>query len=182
MRQALALSKAALGWAARFYGHHPLLVIGLSLVPTVQRFLVVRFDVATPVAVTTEVLVVLVRLLLLLLTAGLMLRELAATGIDRRAAWSRLTAGIDARPVAFWLQWVVLAAAFVVFDVIPNAVIAAAVPEASRETVTAVVVAVKNPTVIAFTFLWLVGIARTLIVAPVDDHPPVDTPADARPA
>ncbi|MEU8301576.1 hypothetical protein AB0C04_30335 [Micromonospora sp. NPDC048909] len=171
MRQTLALSKAALHWAAVFYARHLVLVLGLSLVPTVQRFLVVRYDVATPVAVTTEALVVLVRLLLLLLIIRLLLTELAASGIDRHRAWARLTAGIDARRVAFWLQWVVLAVAFVVFDVIPNVVIAAAVPEAGRETVTAVVVAVKNPTVIAFTFLWMVGIARTLIVETDDQAP-----------
>ncbi|WBB69077.1 hypothetical protein [Micromonospora sp. WMMD812] len=168
MRQALTVSMAALRWAARTYAHHPLSILGLSLVPTVQRFLVVRQDLPTPVAVTTEVLVTLVRLLLLVLIVRIMMRELAAAGIDRHAAWSRLTAGIDARRAAFWLQWVVLAVAFVIFDVIPNTVIALAVPEADRAMVEAVVVAVKNPTVIAFTFLWMAGVARTLIVQSAD--------------
>ncbi|MEV1332949.1 hypothetical protein AB0J20_25645 [Micromonospora costi] len=169
MKQTLALSNAALAWAARTYARHLPLVLGLSIVPTVQRFLVVRYDMDAAVAVTSEVLVTLVRLLLLALIIRIMLRELAASGIGRHEAWSRLKAGIDARPIAFWSQWAVLAVAFVVFDVIPNAVIALAVPAADRDMVSAIVVAVKNPTVIAFTFLWLVGIARTLIVGAVRD-------------
>jgi hypothetical protein len=160
MRKALVLSGEALRWALRFYGRHTLLVFGLSLVPTVQRFVVVGYDVPTAAAVSSEVLVALVRLLLVVLVVRLMLAELGCRG---GPAWRRLTAAIGARRTEFWLQWVVLAAAFVVFDVLPTVAIALWVPESARDTVNATLVAVKNPTVIAMTVLWMAGVARMLI-------------------
>ncbi|GAA3396848.1 hypothetical protein [Cryptosporangium minutisporangium] len=161
-----SLSKAAADWAARFYGRHVPLVLGLSLVPSVQRYLVVRYDVPAAVAIGSEVLVTGVRLLLVLLVVRLLARELAVGhGLGGRAALRRLGAAIDARRGAFYFQLVVLAAAFVVCDVLPNAAVALWVPETHRDAVAATLVAVKNPTVIAFTVLWMAGIARTLIVA-----------------
>jgi hypothetical protein len=109
------------------------------------------------------VLVALARVLLVALAVRLMVIE---SGFAGREAWARLKAGIDARTVAFWGQWALLAVAFVIFDVIPNALIATVVPESARDIVTAWLVAVKNPTIIAFTMLWMIGIGRTLIVDP----------------
>lgn len=163
LRNVLAVSGAAARWGLGCYRRHFLLVGGLSVVPTAQRFFVVGYDVPAPVAVGSEVLVVLARVLLVVLLLRILLAE---TGLRRAAAWSRLTAAIDARPSVFWLQAVILGAAFALFDIVPNALVATLVPAADRDTVTAVLVAVKNPTVIAFTFLWMVGVARTLILTP----------------
>jgi hypothetical protein len=163
MRESLSFGRAALTWAAGFYLHHFALVFGLSLIPTPQRFAIVRWDPPAAVSITTEVLVMLVRILLVALAVRLMIFE---TGFAGREAWSRLTTGIDARRVAFWGQWALLAAAFVLFDLVPNALIATVVPESAPDMTTAWLVAVKNPTIIALTLLWMIGIARTLIVEP----------------
>lgn len=165
MRDALLLSGAAARWALHCYRRHFVLVFGLSVIPSGQRFLVVNYDVDPVLAVGSEILVALVRLLLVVLVVRIMLRELAAAGIDRRAAWSRLRAGIDTRRTAFWSQWAVLALAFTVFDVIPTLIVDTAVPAADRDTVTAVMLAVKNPTIIVFTMLWLIGIGQALITS-----------------
>ncbi|SDT72384.1 hypothetical protein [Actinoplanes derwentensis] len=166
MKDSLSLGRAAARWAGGFYLRHVILVLGLSLIPTAQRFTVISQDVPPAVSIAGEVLVMLVRILLFVLVVRLMLDELAAAGIGRRESWARLKAGLHARRLAFWGQWVLLIIAFVIFDVLPETLIATVVPESARETATAWLVAVKNPTVIAFTMLWLVGIARTLIIDP----------------
>lgn len=150
---AYRLAADAARWALRFYRDHFWLVFGLSMVPTVQRFWVIEFGPPTPVAVASEIVVALVRVALVVAVVRLM----ATPGM-----WHRLKAGITARRTAFLLQWLILALAFVVFDVIPMLLIGAFVPEDSRSVVNATLVAVKNPTVIAFTVLWLSGIAHTL--------------------
>lgn len=155
------LAHAAATWAGGFYLHHFTLVFGLSLIPTVQRFAVVRWGPPPAVSVTTEVLVAVARVLLVVVAVRLMI---ASTGLGAATAWSRLKAGIDADPVAFWGQWVLLAVAFLIFDVLPNALIATVVPEPSRDLVTAWLVALKNPTIIACTMLWMIGIGHALIV------------------
>lgn len=165
MKDSLSLGGDAATWAGRFYLRHFILVAGLSLIPSVQRFVVITGDPPPAVAVTSEVLVTVVRVLLVVLVIRLMLAELAAAGIDGREARARLRLGLDTRRLAFWTQWLLLGIAFVIFDVIPESLIAT-LPDAPRETATAWLVACKNPTVIAFTMLWMVGIARTLIVRP----------------
>lgn len=155
------LAHAAATWAGGFYLHHFALVFGLSMIPTVQRFAVVRWEPPGAVAITTEVLVTVARVLLVVIAVRLMI---VSTGLGGQDAWNRLKAGIDADPVAFWGQWALLAIAFLIFDVLPNMLIATTVPEGSRDVVTAWLVALKNPTIIAFTMLWMIGIGHGLIV------------------
>src|SRR5687767_11991003 len=100
MNDTLQLCRAAATWALRFYRDHFWLVFGLSLVPSVQRFLVIRFSPPGPVAVTSEVLVALVRIALVV--AVLRLLVAGTGGADM---WARVKAGIDARRTAFLLQW-----------------------------------------------------------------------------
>jgi hypothetical protein len=52
-----------------------------------------------------------------------------------------------------------------VLDVLPNMAIEHWIAEGIREWVTAVLVSVKNPTVIAFTFIWMAGVARQMILS-----------------
>jgi hypothetical protein len=163
MKDTLSLGRAAVTWAGGFYLHHFALVFGLSLIPTLQRFAIVRWDPPAAVSITTEVLVALARVLLVALAVRLMVIE---SGFAGREAWARLKAGIDARTVAFWGQWALLAVAFAIFDVVPNALVATVVPESARDIVTAWLVALKNPTIIAFTMLWMIGVGRTLILDP----------------
>ena len=153
MSDALTLARDAFAWALRFYRDHFWLVFGLSLVPTLQRFWVIEFGPPTPVAVASEVVVALVRIALVVAVVKL----LATPGM-----WERIKSGITFRRTAFLLQWVILGLAFVVFDVIPTLLIGRLVPADAQSTVNATLVAVKNPTVIALTILWLAGIAYVL--------------------
>ncbi len=153
MFTALTLARQAAAWALRFYREHFWLVFGLSMVPTVQRFWVIEFGPPSPLAVVSEVLVALVRIALVVAVVKL----LATPGM-----WERLKAGIGARRTTFLLQWVILGLAFVVFDVIPMLLIGRFVPEGSQTVVNATLVAVKNPTVIAGTILWMAGVAHAL--------------------
>ncbi|MEU4419542.1 hypothetical protein AB0F81_02880 [Actinoplanes sp. NPDC024001] len=168
MNDVLRLGRDAAAWATGFYRQHFLLVFGLSMIPTVQRFAVVYWDPPALISITSEVLVAGVRILLAALIVRLMLAE---TGLDRRTAWERLKTAIDRRLVAFWGQWALLAIAFLIFDIGLNGLVAATVPADAQAAVNAVLVAVKNPTIIAFTLLWMAGIGRTLILGQREPQP-----------
>ncbi|BCJ68479.1 hypothetical protein [Polymorphospora rubra] len=166
MRAGLTLSVAAARWATHFYARHFWLVFGLSMIPTAQRFVAVRYGDQLPAAVDIggEIVTGLSRLLLVYVVLRLVSREPDLSGLTPGQRWRCLTAGIDARVRAFWTQFLVLAVAFVLLDVLPNTAVAVLVPDGRQELVTSVLVSVKNPTVIAFTILWMVGIGRILIV------------------
>ncbi|MEV0730979.1 hypothetical protein [Polymorphospora sp. NPDC050346] len=166
MRTGLALSVAAARWATHFYARHFWLVFGLSMIPTVQRFVAVRYgdDLPAAVGVGGEIVTGLSRLLLVYAVLRMVFREPDLSGLTPGQRWRRLAAGIDADVRAFWTQFLVLAVAFVLLDVVPNTAIAVLVPDGRQELVTSVLVSVKNPTVIAFTVLWMVGVGRTLMV------------------
>lgn len=155
------LSWRALVWALRFYRDHFWLVFGLSVVPTVQRFIAVRWGDDLPgwVGVAGEVLTMAARVLLVWAIV-----RIAFAGPGRRA-WPLISAGIDRHLRVFLAQWLVLGVAFVIFDVIPNAAIAMWAPDGQRELISSILVSAKNPTVIALTFLWMAGIAYTLMCA-----------------
>lgn len=166
MRTGLALSTAAARWAARCYARHFWLVFGVSMIPTAQRFVAVKYGADLPSAadIGGEILTALARVLLVYLILRLVAREPELSALRPAERWQRLAAGINSRVRDFWFQFLVLAVAFTLLDLLPNAAIGVWVPEDQRELVTSVLVSVKNPTVIAFTFLWMIGVGRTLIV------------------
>ncbi|RLP86439.1 hypothetical protein EAD98_28730 [Micromonospora sp. CV4] len=166
MRMGLALSWAALRWATHFYARHFWIVFGLSMIPTVQRFIAVRYSDDLPAAaqIGGEILTGLARLLLVYVVLRLAFREPGLANLTLGERWLRLTAGINERVRDFWFQFLVLAAAFVVLDILPTAAIALWVPDERQNLVSSVLVSVKNPTVIAYTILWMLGIGRTLMV------------------
>jgi hypothetical protein len=164
----LALAGRAAGWGVRFYLRHIWLVAGLSAIPAVQRFVVIRFGGELPEGLSagTEVLTAVVRLLLVVLIVRLVarddpgLRDLGARGV-----WERFGEFVHRERAAFLTQFAVLGAAFVVFDTLPTAAITAWVPDPQAELVMAVLVAAKNPTVIAFTLIWMVAVVRAMVHA-----------------
>ncbi|SIM84798.1 hypothetical protein [Micromonospora cremea] len=166
MRTGLALSGAAFRWATHFYARHFWLVFGLSMIPTAQRFIAVRYgdDLPAVAQVGGEILTGLARLLLVGVVLHLAFREPGLSNLTLRERWLRLAAGIDARVRDFWFQFLVLAAAFVVLDVLPTTAIALWVPDERQNLMNSVLVSAKNPTVIAFTILWMIGVGRTLMV------------------
>jgi hypothetical protein len=163
---ALALGGAALRWALRFYASHFWLVFGLSLIPSVQRFLVIRFDLPAAVSWGSEALTMAARVLLVYLVLRLMAAEFGLLSVRER--WNLFTAGIDLRLRDFLLQFVLLGIAFVVFDVIPGLLISQLAQD-QQNLWQSVLVSAKNPTVIAMTILWLAGVGRTLMRSAVAD-------------
>jgi len=161
----LRMSGKAARWALRFYASHVPLVLGLSMIPTVQRFYAVSRgdDLSGTANAVGETLTGAVRLLLFAAVALQMAREPDIAAIPASRRWDLLGTAMRQRLGDLAVAAVLLAAAFTVFDVLPTIAIDRWASETRRDLITAVVVAVKNPTVIAFTFLWLVGIARVLI-------------------
>ncbi|GAA3168135.1 hypothetical protein GCM10010466_68180 [Planomonospora alba] len=178
----LRLARAAAVWGARFHLRHLWAVSALSMVPTVQRFVAVRWGEELPAAAGAggEALTGAARLLLLYVIVRLAVADGRAAGEHEAGAgergsgergagegglWERLAAGLDRRRGEFAVQFLVLGAAFTVFDILPNLAVAHWVAAQDRELVASVLVSVKNPTVIAFTFVWMVGVARELYLA-----------------
>ncbi|MFD4638111.1 hypothetical protein ACFWN2_12395 [Lentzea sp. NPDC058436] len=152
-------------WTWRCYTRHLGLVVGLSLIASVQRLVVVNWTDEVPPALATasEVVVLAARVLLLVLVwriamAGRALRS----GRDFvRRHWRSL----------LW-QVVFLGAAFAVFEVVAEHLVSALLPPSARQTYLAVLLFVKNPTVIALTFLWWIGVIRQVFSAEVSEALP----------
>ncbi|GAA3836537.1 hypothetical protein GCM10022226_68120 [Sphaerisporangium flaviroseum] len=179
IRSGLRLSRDAARWGARFYLRRFVIVFGLSTVPTVQRFVAVRWgqDLPTSVNVTAEIVTAASRLLLLYVIVKLAFGGDPEVGrLTRETRWERLGRFIDHRRSDFAVQFLVLGAAFVVCDVLPTMAIEQWVTGDVREWVTATLVAVKNPTVIAFTMIWMTAVARQMIVS---ETPQAAMPGDA---
>jgi hypothetical protein len=160
----MRLARDAAIWGLRFYRRHLWLVFGLSMIPTVQRFVLVRWgdELSTGVHIGTEVLTGAARVLLFYLIIKI------GIGADPELGHAKkqdlFGSAVDRHKGLFALQFVILGAAFVLLDILPNAAIALWVPAEQQELVTSIVVAAKNPTVIAFTFLWMAGVARELML------------------
>ncbi|MFJ6677296.1 hypothetical protein ACIQMJ_39860 [Actinosynnema sp. NPDC091369] len=147
-------------WAGRFYARHWAVVVGLSLIASVQRLVVVNRGDHVPagVALASEVLVMAARVLLVVVIWRLATRGERLRWADARAFATRHW------PSLVW-QGVLLAVAFLVFDVGAEQGVGGLLPESARQTYLAVLLFVKNPTVIAFTFVWWVGLVRQVAVS-----------------
>ncbi|GLW05402.1 hypothetical protein Misp01_05320 [Microtetraspora sp. NBRC 13810] len=171
----LLLGRDAARWGARFYLRHFWLVCGVSTIPTVQRFAAVRWgdDLPSWAAIGGEALTGVSRVVLFYLVLRLAFgRDPVLAGLRAGEIWRRLGEGIDRRPADFVLQFVLLGAAFVVLDVLPGLAVGHWVAAGSRELVMSILVAAKNPTVIAFTFVWMAGVARLLVLREAATAPP----------
>ncbi|RJL24820.1 hypothetical protein [Bailinhaonella thermotolerans] len=162
-RSALGLAGGAAAWALRFYARHPWLVAGLSLVPAAQRLASLRWGILG--GVPGELIAMAARVALVYLVVRLAFaRDPELGSLDRAALLRRLGAGVDRRKGDLYAQVPVLAAAFAVGH-LPDLAAATLVPPGSRALAEALVVALKNPTVIALTLLWMVGVARLLALS-----------------
>ncbi|WP_309117643.1 hypothetical protein [Saccharothrix sp.] len=140
-------------WVWRFYLAHLSLVVGLSLIGSVQRLLAVNGWLPDVLSGPSEVLVALSRVGLVAVVAWLGLR-------DVRLSWPRAWEFATAHWVSLVWQGVLLSAAFLLFDVVLESVVGGLLPVEARQGYLAALLFVKNPTVIALTFIWWVGLAR----------------------
>lgn len=147
-------------WAWRCYTGHLGLVLGLSSIASIQRLIVVTWTARIPhgVALASEVVVLAARITLVVLiwriaTRGQTLRWSAGRTFARKH-WRSL----------LW-QGAFLGAAYLVFEVLTEDVLSRLLPESARQTYLAVLLFLKNPTVIALTFLWWIGVVRQVFRA-----------------
>ncbi|WP_308258312.1 hypothetical protein [Saccharothrix obliqua] len=140
-------------WTWRFYLRHLPLIVGLSLVPSVQRLVAVNWGIPGGWAAASEIVVMAVRVGLVLAVGWLALR-------GGRATWGRFTAFATAHWRSLVWQGVLLSVAFLVFDVVAESVVGGLLPEEARQGYKAVLLFVKNPTIIALTLVWWVGLVR----------------------
>lgn len=154
-------------WAWRFYLRHLGLAVGISLIPAAQRAVSQLAGARLPgaAAVAGEIVTAGARLLLVFLIFRLaILAEERVRGMDGAEAWRRVGRFARHHWRSLVVQVVLVAILFLIFDRIPEAVIAPRVPEAARAGYWAALLALKNPTVIAFTLIWQVGILRQMIL------------------
>ncbi|MEU4834617.1 hypothetical protein [Streptosporangium sp. NPDC023615] len=178
------LGRDAARWGARFYLRHAGLVVGLSMVPALQRFVSIRWGAGLPdaAAVTGEAITAASRVLLAYMIIKLaIVDDPALRPFEAEGRWRRLGRFAGRRRSDVAAQFLLLGAAFALFDILPETAIGAWVPEDARETVLSVLVSAKNPTVIAFTMVWMVGVARRMILdAPAPVRAPVSGTASPR--
>lgn len=161
LRDEARLALAVPRWAWHIYRRHLVLIVGLSLVPSVQRLIVVNWtdEVPDTVALLSEVVVMAVRLLLVVLVWRLATR-------GERLRWAHGRTFFSAHWLSLVIQGGLIMAAALVFDTGMEQVVGGLFPESARQTYLAVLLFVKNPTIIAFTFVWMVGVVRQVLCQP----------------
>jgi hypothetical protein len=156
-------------WACAFYLRHLPLVAGISLLPASERFVSQLWGTDLPAGVTTSLEVIAEGARLVLIAVVVRLAILADDRLrPLRAAHAlaRVKAFARARWPSLAVQCLLLAAAVVAFDLIPERVVAPRIPEHTQPLYWAVLLAAKNLTVIALTMIWLVGAVRQMLLSP----------------
>ncbi|MBM6403562.1 hypothetical protein JQN72_04800 [Phycicoccus sp. CSK15P-2] len=157
MPASLRLALEPLHWSAAFYRRHWPLVAGLSVLVSAERAADQLTGLPQPAA---EIATTLVRLALV--------AYVVVHGVSRDPTWR--AASQRPRPSALGLYrrhpglvpWhlALLATGLVVFDVVPDLLVRTMVAPGDQALAWAVLLAVKNPTVIAFSLLWTVALVR----------------------
>ncbi|MCX2947075.1 hypothetical protein [Lentzea sp. NEAU-D7] len=142
-------------WTWWCYTRHLGLVVGLSSVASVQRLVTVNWtdEISPGLATASEFVVLAARIALVVLVW-----RIAMSGRTLRWSAGREFAGRHWRSL-LW-QVLFLGVAFAVFEVLAEHVVSALLPASARQTYLAVLLFLKNPTVVALTFLWWIGLVR----------------------
>jgi hypothetical protein len=142
-------------WTWQCYTEHLGLVLGLSSVASIQRLIVVNWTAQIPhgVALASEVVVLATRIALVVAIWRIAMRgqalRLSAGRAFARNHWRSL----------LW-QGAFLGAAYLAFEVLAEDALSKLLPESARQPYLAILLFLKNPTVIALTFLWWIGVVR----------------------
>ena len=148
-------------WALGFYLRHFAVVAGISLVPAAQRFVAQLTVLPEPAGIALELLTMGTRLLLVGVIVWLALAKETTIGrLTSGERWMRCKAFHRTQWPSVVIQLGLIGVAVLVFDILPDRFIAPLVPEDSQRIYWAVLLGVKNPTIIAFTLVWIVGIFR----------------------
>jgi hypothetical protein len=144
-----------LRWALAFHGRHLLVVSALMAVPSVQRFVIMSWDLPAAVATASEVLVMAARI-------GLVVYVVSNIG-PAPHAWASTKAFFRERWPSLLITLAMLAVAFGFFDLVLERLVPPALPESAHDGYRSVLFAVKNLTVIPATMIWMVSIVRTCV-------------------
>lgn len=140
-------------WAWRLYRKHWRVIVGLSLIPSVQRLVVVNWEDRIPqaAALASEGVVMLVRLALLVTVWRLAAPHGRLSWAVTKSNW---------RGLAIQAGLLLLATLIFKFGLeVPGGWL----PDDADQTYLAVLLFLKNPTIIAFTIVWSVGIVKHLL-------------------
>lgn len=164
-----------LGWAWGFYLRHLTWIVGLSLIVSAQRVVSVLWGHALPplLNLSLEGLTAVVRLFLLVLVARLAWAEWTANSPERpRRTLRQHSASLLRHRRTLVTQLSLLLLVSLLFKVVPELLIAPLVPTSGQKLYTALLLAIKNPTIIAFTSIWIIGMARLVLLAPLPEAEP----------
>jgi hypothetical protein len=162
--------------AWRVYTRRLLPIVGLSLVGSAQRALVqyVGDDLSTPGALALEGVTWASRVLLVVLIWRWVIgSDARLRGVGLAEALRRVGRYARRHPGALLLQLGGCAVVVLVFDVIPDLLIAPLVPAESQATYWAVLLAVKNPTIIEFSAVWFLALLHQALVRGARETTPV---------
>jgi hypothetical protein len=163
----LRLAREVLGEAWNRYRRHLVPVVGLSLVGSAQRALVqfVGGDLPPSAALALEGVTWGCRVLLVvLLWRWIIGGDERLRGVGPPEGLRRLGRYARRHWPALLLQLAGLGAAALAFDALPDLLIAPLVPAAAQPVYWAVLLAVKNPTIIAFTVVWYLALVHQALL------------------
>lgn len=163
-------------WSGRFYWRHIWMVAGISLVPSAQRAVSQLWGAHLPgwSGMAGEAVTAIARVVLFVLVLRLaILNDDRLRDLPGEEAWQRITAFVRDAWRSLVVQVLLFAALFAVVDLLPDFVIAPRVPAGAQPVYWAALLAIKNPTVIAFAIIWQIGAVRqALLLGPRDRSSP----------
>lgn len=157
-------------WALRFYIRHFLWVVGISLIPSLHRFLMVYFQPDWPGfwLMSLEILVMVCRLLLLVLIFRITIHgDPVIRSLSNQERKSRIHAFFRYRWLSLVFQFLLLLVATMLFDIIPERVLSSFLPPSIQHLYLAILLGIKNPTIIAWVIIWMVGIPRQMLLVDI---------------
>lgn len=151
-------------WALGFYREHLFLIVAISLVPAVHRFVFILWGWNFP-SLILEVLVTGARILLIGVIIWIAIyRDDGISQMSDETKQGRMEAFFSAEWPSLIVQFALLAGVIVVFNFILEQIVVQWLPPNLEAIYLASLIAAKNPTVIAFTMIWMVGIVRQMLL------------------
>jgi hypothetical protein len=163
-RSPLATAAEVPRWAWSFYCRHWVWIVGLSLVPAAQRVVSQLWGDRLPdfAGLVLEALTMLVRILLFALIFRIAILRDPALAAQGESRWRRATRFARDQWPSLVLQFGMFMGVAIIFKVVPDILIAPRIPSDWSRIYWAAVLAMKNPTIIAFTMVWIVGALRQM--------------------
>ena len=159
-------------WALWFYIRHFLWVAGISLIPSLHRFLMVYFQPDWPGFWLTllEIMVMACRLLLLVLIFRIaILGDPVIGSLSKQERKTRIHAFFRYRWLSLVFQFLLLLCATMIFDIFPERILSSFLPPSMQHLYLAILLGIKNPTIIAWVLTWMIGIPRQMLLFDISE-------------